>query len=478
MLLAAEQAQDELLRRESEGEPVEVVIPPEEHEEALALLRDPELLDRIVEDFERLGLVGEAQNVLVGYLVTISRILPRPLAAVVQSSSAAGKSSLVSAILEFVPHEAQQSFSAMTGQSLYYLGTSSLRHKVLGIAEEEGASRASYSLKLLQSEGHITIASTGKEPGSGRLVSQQYRVEGPVAIVMTTTSIDVDEELLNRCLVLTVDESAEQAARIHAQQRRQMSLHGLIGDQGRADILRLHQNAQRLLRPIHVVLPDTTEMEFTDLRVRARRDHRKLLGLIEVLAVVHQHQRPHLTVAHEGIEIEYIEATPADVETAQRLMDVIGAMGIDDLPPGTQRLLKQLEGYVSQQAQRLGVMPPEVRFSRRQIRQALGLGNTASKVHLRRLLDTEFVLTHRAPHGSGVVYSLAVTPVQTGWSGSSRAPVGPRSGPSRGEVTPRSEEASPPKTPKNRNSGVGGARKRNTPPSHKKSSVRSGGGPS
>ena len=35
-------------------------------------------------------------------------------------------------------------------------------------------------------------------------------------IMLTTTAIDIDEELLNRCIVLTVDESREQTRAIHA----------------------------------------------------------------------------------------------------------------------------------------------------------------------------------------------------------------------------------------------------------------------
>ena len=53
-------------------------------------------------------------------------------------------------------------YSAMTGQSLFYMGESNLKHRILAIAEEEGAARAAYALKLLQSEGELTIASTGK----------------------------------------------------------------------------------------------------------------------------------------------------------------------------------------------------------------------------------------------------------------------------------------------------------------------------
>ncbi len=123
------------------------------------------------------------------------------------------------AVLSLMPEEERVSYSAMTGQSLFYMGETDLQHKILAIVEEEGAERASYALKLLQSEGELTIASTGKDPASGRLVTEEYRVTGPVMIFLTTTAMDVDEELLNRCLVLTVDEGREQTRAIHERQR-------------------------------------------------------------------------------------------------------------------------------------------------------------------------------------------------------------------------------------------------------------------
>jgi hypothetical protein len=191
-----------------------------EREAALGLLRDPKLLERILADFERCGVVGERTNKLLGYLAATSRKLDAPLAVVIQSSSAAGKSSLMDAVLALMPEEERVQYSAMTGQSLFYMGESNLQHKILAIVEEEGAERASYALKLLQSEGELTIASTGKDPATGRLITQEYHVEGPVMIFQTTTAVDMDEELLNRCIVLTVDEGREQTKAIHERQRR------------------------------------------------------------------------------------------------------------------------------------------------------------------------------------------------------------------------------------------------------------------
>ena len=67
--------------------------------------------------------------------------------------------------LRFIPNEEQVGYSAMTGQSLFYMGGMELKNKILSIAEEEGVAQASYALKLLaKSEGQLTIASTGKDP--------------------------------------------------------------------------------------------------------------------------------------------------------------------------------------------------------------------------------------------------------------------------------------------------------------------------
>jgi DNA primase catalytic core len=233
ILLKLEALQAERIRGALTREPAAPKMSAADEAEALALLKTPDLLARIVADFDACGLVGEATNKLVGYLAATSRKLGGPLAIVVQSSSAAGKSSLMDAVLAFMPEEERIKYSAMTGQSLFYMGETNLKHKTLAIAEEEGASRASYALKLLQSEGELTIASTGKDATTGNLVTQQYRVEGPVMIFLTTTAIEIDEELLNRCMVLSVDEGRAQTEAIHRLQRERRTLAGLKAKQGR-----------------------------------------------------------------------------------------------------------------------------------------------------------------------------------------------------------------------------------------------------
>jgi post-segregation antitoxin (ccd killing protein) len=385
----------------------EVTISPEGRAAALALLRDPGLVDLVGEAFAAVGVVGERDNCLVGYLAAVSRKLPAPLAVIVQSTSAAGKSALMEAVLGFVPAEDRVSFSAMTGQSLFYLGETDLAHKVLSIAEEEGASRASYALKLLQSEGELSIASTGKDTASGRLVTHTYRVQGPAAIVLTTTSVEVDEELLNRCLVLSVDEDRAQTRAIHQAQRRAQTLAGLIARAEREQVIGLHQDAQRLLEPVAVVNPYADALTFADTRTRTRRDHGKYLGLIAAVTLLHQHQRDRKTAVLAGRSVTYVESTLADIAVANRLAHAVLGQSLDELPPQTRRLLHLLHAHVVAEANRLGVEDlGVVRFTRRQIRETSGWGDTQLKIHLARLVDLELVVAHRSERGT-FVYELA-----------------------------------------------------------------------
>ena len=377
-----------------------------EREEALSLLRDRHLIERILQDFEKMGVVGERVNKLTAYLAATSRKLDRPLAIVVQSSSAAGKSSLMEAVLGLIPLQERVSYSAMTGQSLFYMGEMELCHKVLSIAEEEGAERAAYALKLLQSEGELTIASTGKDPTTGRLITQEYRVQGPVMIFLTTTAIEVDEELLNRCIVLCVDETREQTRAIHTQQRISRTLEGQLLQAARGRLMALHQNAQQLLRPLLVANPFATELSFLDHQTRTRRDHMKYLTLIESIALLHQYQRPVKEVEYQGAVVRYIEVTQEDIRLANELCAEVLGRSLDELPPQTRRLLEQLDGLVGAECERLGLERCDFRFSRRSVREALGWGDTQLKVHLGRLLELEYVLAHRGKQGQSYAYEL------------------------------------------------------------------------
>jgi len=458
VLLKLEQMRDEQIAKVLAPKEPAFTMSEDERAEALALLRDPRLMERVLEDFARCGVTGEEVNKQVGYLAAVSRHLSEPLAVIVQSSSAAGKSSLMEAVLALMPEEQRVQYSAMTGQSLFYMGETDLKHKILAIVEEEGAQRAAYALKLLQSEGVLTIASTGKDPATGRLLTHQYRVEGPVMIFLTTTAIDIDEELLNRCLVLTVNEDREQTRAIHRLQREAQTLEGLLRRRERDAVLRLHRNAQRLLRPLAVVNEHALELSFPDSMTRTRRDHMKFLTLIRTSALLHQYQRETKTVMHRGQKVEYIEATGEDVELAKKLIHEVLGRSLDDVPAQTRRLLLVIDRMVTAECERRKMERAEYRFSRRDVREFSRWSDSQLKRHLARLEDLEYLVVHRGGRGQSFVYELFFTRetesgrptlpgLEDGYDAEKSGLEGQKSGPGLGQVRGMSgsspEEESP-----------------------------------
>ncbi|ELS8110062.1 toprim domain-containing protein [Escherichia coli] len=406
LLLLLEQKQDEAREAETTDNSTAVTMNADDEAAALELLKSPDLTARITDDLAACGVVGESTNLLTGYLAAVSRKLDKPLAVLIQSSSAAGKSSLMDAVLGLMPDEERVQYSAMTGQSLYYLGETSLQHKILAIAEEEGVRQAAYALKLLQSDGALTIASTGKNEQSGELVTREYSVQGPVMLMLTTTAIDVDEELLNRCLVLTVNESREQTQAIHVMQRHGQTLEGLLAQNEKQYLTRLHHNAQRLLRPLKVVNPYAHQLTFLSDKTRTRRDHMKYLTLIQAVTLLHQYQREVKRVTHRGQVIEYIEVTKDDIALATRLAHEVLGRTLDEMPPQTRKLLLLIQAMVREMSERQQCQPGEVRFTRRDIRASTGWSDSQLKNHCVRLVEMEYLLLHGGSRGHLLHYEL------------------------------------------------------------------------
>jgi DNA primase len=370
---------------------------PEEEAKALALLREPKLFQRLLTDFELAGVVGEETNKLLGYLIAVSRKLAKPLSGQITARSAAGKSSLLNSILDFVPPEDKQVVTAMTGQALYYLPEDGLAHKVLAIVEDEGSSQASYPLKILQSENELVLAVTVKDPDGGMPQTQLKRVKGPVAQFTTSTRPETDYELENRYLILSVDEGRQQTQRIHQAQRQEETLRGLLRDIDRQDVLTTHHNAQRLLRPLRVNNPFAEALTFPDHQLRLRRDHKKYLGLIRTTAFLRQYQKPVRSCRHKDQTLQYIEVDLEDVRLVHELAVQVLGRSLDELSPPTRSFLIAVQEMVQQIAKQQQIPAESVRFSRRTIRDKTGWSVTQVKEHLIRLLELEYVIAHRVP---------------------------------------------------------------------------------
>jgi DNA primase len=377
----------------------------QERAEALRLLKNPDMFAQILADLETIGVTGEATNKLVGYLAAVSRKTDEPLSVLIQSRSAAGKSTLQDAILSLVPDEDYVKYTRITDQALFYKDEDSLVNKILAIEEEVGMGGAAYSIRNIQSSKKITVAATGKDAATGKMRTEEYTVRGPVAVMITTTAAELEGETASRFLFLTIDESTEMTEAIHKMQRQAETLEGLVKKKKSEHIIK-HHTAQRLLKPLAVVNPFTEYLSYPNRSIRTRRDHKKYLGLMRAIAYLFQYQRQIKTVEVEGRPVEYIEVTLEDIDAANALANQVLGQCLDELAPPSRTLLSGIYNMVKELAATKEYPIDEVYFTRRQIREHTGWTDWQIRAHIRQLEELEYLYARIGSRGKEYAYAL------------------------------------------------------------------------
>jgi DNA primase len=383
-----------------------ITISKEDKELAMSFLKNPDMFSELLADFCTMGVTGEETNKLVGYLAASSRKLDKPLSVFIQSRSAAGKSTLQDAILSLIPAEDFEKYTRMSDQALFYKEEDSLVHKILAIEEAEGMGGAAYSIRNLQSAKEISVAVTGKHPGTGKMRTEIYKVKGPVCVMITTTATEIDQETASRFIFLTIDESAAMTEAIHGIQREAETLEGLIRLKKQDNITRKHHAAQRLLRPLEVANPYTKHLTYPANTLRSRRDHPKYLGLIRAIAFIQQYQREVKTVEVDGEPMEYIEVTLDDIDRANRLANEVLGQTMDELAKPSRTLLTLAYDMVHELADQRDLGCDQVFFTRRQLREYTGWTDWQIKTHIKQLEEMEYLVARVGHKGKEYSYIL------------------------------------------------------------------------
>ena len=374
-----------------------------ERDEALRLLRSKDLLKKLAADLETVGFVGEDRNKQLAHLVATSRKLDKPLSAIIRSESGAGKSFLMECVAELMPPEDVKYFSRLTPQSLYYMGKEELVHKLLIVDERDGSEEAEYPIRTLQTRRILTLAVPMKDASTGKIKTVMLEILGPIAYMESSTQSTINPENLNRCFEIYLDATEQQTARILARQRQARTASALDADERRARVTRQHRNAQRLLRPISVVIPFADHIRFPTHWLRIRRDHERFLCLIEIVAFLHQHQRTAKKTA-EGVE--YIEATTEDYATAYGLAQSVFAQSVHDLTKPGRDLYEQIKRMVARDLKQLDVAQKDYWFTRRSIREFTKQPDHQIKRTIRQLEELEYLDVRRSFNGGSFRYRL------------------------------------------------------------------------
>jgi hypothetical protein len=415
------------LRKQGQGEAKEPVMTAAEREEALAFLRSPNLVELLKADFVACGCVGEETALLTGYFALGSRKLAKPLSVLFCARSGAGKSMLQDRLSDLCPPEDLVKYTRISGQALFYKDPDALRHKLIVVEEEDGASSAAYALRSLISSGVLRASVTRTDPRTGRQVAEDYIVYGPVVVFLTSAHPEVlDYESRNRFVLLTVDESKEQTRRILRWQRWEETAEGLMARHEAKAVQKKHHNAQRLIEPLEVVIP--VDLPFPEDHLILRREQKKYQQLVKAIALLHQHQRPRKAMRGEGGEVvEYIEVTEQDVEIARPLAPLILERNLDELAPPTRSLYVSMKELVREKRKQLSAAgaasseKEEARskkprryvlrreseaegdehllLDRREIVKATGLSYWHVRTYMPQLIECEYVGQVKGPHG-------------------------------------------------------------------------------
>jgi hypothetical protein len=292
-------------------------MPQDIRDEADAMLTDPMLTKQVIDDVAALDVAGERELIATVFLIGVSRLLPRPLAGIVQGPSSSGKSYLIEKTAALFPPEAVIQATQMTPQALFHMRPGTLAHRFIvggerSRVEDDERAEATRALREMLSAGKLTKLMPVKVDG-GRVETVHIEQDGPIAFVESTTLTKVFDEDANRCLMLHTDEQPEQTRRVV--RKLAAAYRGVTGEAVSERIVQRHHALQRMLGRPPVVIPYAErlgELLVSD-RVEVRRAFPQLMSMVQALALLHQRQRQKDANGH-------LVASPDDYQLARHLL--------------------------------------------------------------------------------------------------------------------------------------------------------------
>jgi hypothetical protein len=358
------------------------------YEQAMELLRAERLLSRAAADMKRLGHVGEFAAKKLALICAVSARSGRPIQPSTHAQSAAGKNALWDTALSLLPPEMVVRRSGLSAKALFRT-QANLKGAVLYIQEVSGSEDAEYTIRVMQSDGRLEYEATEKMPDGG-MKNVVYQTEGPTVVVQTTTKGHLHPENETRVFPIYIDESEEQTSRIVGSILKEAAGGGL--DEGeRQRILLRWRDAIRLLEPAEVVLPYAERIEIPSSPLRIRRDARRLIDVVRVIAWLHQHQRERDA---EG----RILATEEDFREALELVSESLRRAWQTLTPAEEKVLETIKGLPEMQRTRNG-------FKRRDLK-VKEVSDRRVKEVLKSLTDTGYLDCDGRQGPQGYTYTL------------------------------------------------------------------------
>ena len=314
---ATEEAKDvfEIASDALSGMPSEIV------QEAAEALRDPELLDRLVQHVQVLGFhaKGIEDQVKAVILGQACRLAKQCSLVTVRGDPGTGRSQLVASCCETLPPEFLRTFSRISPKALVRRGQFDLQYVVVRCGERlrndgNGDGNATSFLRQFVSDGFLSYEVVGNDKDPSKCLS--LRVDGPTAFLETTTSECIFSEDESRMLSVWLSLSiTEKQSVLRTMLEGAQGLHAT--PDGVEHTRQLSWAIHRQLQPRNVTLPVGPEaeklMELGDIRSSdAGRRMNLAIAMVKAHAILYQYQR-------ESDANGNLMATPGDIDAVIRI---------------------------------------------------------------------------------------------------------------------------------------------------------------
>ena len=372
------------------------------------LAQAPDLMDRIVQQVQSMGVVNERDLIILIYIAATSRVLKNPINILTRGASSGGKSFTTSHVLELVGSDYVNQLTSSSTLSLVY-DTRPLSHTVVFLfeaaqlqAEKQTDRDSTFAMlvRTLISEGRIIHQTTVEDPNSptGRRVERIVR-EGPISFIVTTTGTIYDENE-TRMLSWHIHEDRDQTRAV----MEGIAAHASGVVAAPTDLAVWHDLQRWIaLGPNVAVVPFARQIVagIEPLMVRFRRDIGSLFNFIKASAILHQAQR-------QKDDHGRVVATVADYALAYPIFSkVMAESSGKSVPNNVHAVVKLIAERAKGEAKREAAKPTKMQFKRvdaghaeevmisvEQIGTATGIGRSAAYRAILTALDLGFLINN------------------------------------------------------------------------------------
>lgn len=345
----------------------------------------PDILALFAGQLEAAGAVGVTPQAKLLFLALVSRLLDRPISAVIKAPSACGKSFLIDSVRAFFPESAYLLLTSMSAKALLYMDEP-LVHRFLIVAEMPGISGEmnDYFIRSLLSEGRLTYRSVEFTRSGHKPINIQK--PGPTGLLTTTTAASLHAENETRLLEINLPDTREQTRRIMESLARRAAEDERPPE---SDLASWHAHQEWLaVQDNQVVIPYAMEIQrgMPENVIRLRRDTSVVFSLIQSCAILHQANRQRdekgrILAGEEDYRIAY--------ELAQEVFTVTSGVAVSSETRETVDAVKSIIDSGREHASVLDVA------------EHLGIDKSTASRRVRVAIRGEYVADVQGPRKKG-----------------------------------------------------------------------------